>query len=44
MLPGEKLRYLIKEQTHMPYGLALAFGALATLPQSEIFKMAVGTL
>ena len=44
MLPGEKFRYMIKEQTHMPYGLALAFGALATLPQSEIFKAAVGTL
>lgn len=44
MLTSPKLHHIIKEQTHMPYGLALAFGALATLPQSEIFKAAVGTL
>ena len=33
---------LIKDEKNMPYGLALAFGALATLPQSEIFKIAAG--
>ena len=33
---------LIKDEKNIPYGLALAFGALVTLPQSEIFKTAVG--
>jgi len=31
---------MFKDETKMPYGLALAFGALVTLPQSEIFKAA----
>ncbi len=35
---------IVKDNTHMPYGLALAAGALATLPQSEIFKFAAGSL
>ncbi|MGB0905884.1 MAG: A24 family peptidase [Maricaulaceae bacterium] len=33
---------LLKDETKMPYGLALAFGALTTLPQSDIFKFAAG--
>lgn len=33
---------LIKDEKQMPYGLALAFGALATLPQSQIFLSAAG--
>lgn len=33
---------LFKEEKAMPYGLALAGGALLTLPQSEIFKVALG--
>ncbi len=35
---------MIKDDKHMPYGLALAFGAFATLPQSQIFKLAAGML
>ena len=31
---------MFKDEKKMPYGLALAFGALVTLPQSEIFKYA----
>lgn len=33
---------MIKDDKHMPYGLALAFGALVTLPQSQIFNLAAG--
>ncbi len=33
---------MFKDQKKMPYGLALAFGALATLPQSNIFNYAAG--
>lgn len=33
---------LFKEEKKMPYGLALAGGALLTLPQSGIFKVALG--
>jgi prepilin peptidase CpaA len=33
---------LFKEEKKMPYGLALAGGALLTLPQSAIFKAALG--
>lgn len=33
---------MFRDQKKMPYGLALAFGALATLPQSDIFKYAAG--
>ena len=35
---------MIKDDKHMPYGLALAFGAFVTLPQSEIFNFAAGSL
>jgi len=31
---------MFREETHIPYGLALAVGALATLPQSDIFLYA----
>lgn len=33
---------MMRDETKMPYGLALAFGALATLPQSDIFRAAAG--
>jgi len=33
---------MFKEEKNMPYGLALAAGALLTLPKSEIFLKAVG--
>lgn len=33
---------MFRDETKMPYGLALAFGALATLPQSNIFQYAAG--
>jgi len=32
---------LFKEQTKMPYGLALAAGALLTLPQSDVWRIAL---
>jgi len=35
---------IVKDNSKMPYGLALAAGALGTLPQSEIFKIAAGSL
>jgi len=41
VLTTEWIHRLIKDEKHMPYGLALAFGALVTLPQSTIFKAAV---
>lgn len=41
VLTAEWLHRLIKDEKRMPYGLALAFGAIATLPQSEIFNAAV---
>ncbi len=33
---------MFKEEKNMPYGIALAAGALMTLPQSAIFTQAVG--
>lgn len=36
------LHRLVKDEKNMPYGLALAFGALVTLPQSAIFMTAAG--
>ena len=36
------LHRLMKNETKMPYGLALAFGALVTVPQSTIFNAALG--
>lgn len=42
LLPAPWMQRLFKEEKHMPYGLALAVGALVTLPQSEIFKNALG--
>ncbi|MBL4871249.1 MAG: prepilin peptidase [Robiginitomaculum sp.] len=35
---------LLKDEKKMPYGLALAFGALAVLPHSQIYQHAVGIL
>lgn len=40
LLTSAWLHKLVKDETHMPYGLALAFGAMVTLPQSSIFKAA----
>lgn len=33
---------MFKDETKIPYGLALAAGAIATLPQSQMFKVALG--
>lgn len=33
---------MFRDQTKIPYGLALAAGAIMTLPQSHIFKTAMG--
>ncbi len=33
---------MFRDQTKIPYGLALAAGAIATLPQSQIFRAALG--
>ena len=33
---------MFRDETKIPYGLALAAGAIATLPQSQIFKAALG--
>ena len=41
VLSQDWLYRLIKDETRMPYGLALAFGAIVTLPQSQIFRAAV---
>ncbi len=35
---------LFKDEKRMPYGLALAFGALAVLPSSNMYQFAVGIL
>jgi len=40
VLSADWLYRLVKDEKRMPYGLALAFGAVMTLPQSEIFKVA----
>jgi len=40
VLSADWLYRLVKDETRMPYGLALAFGAIVTLPQSEIFRLA----
>ena len=42
VLTADWLHRLVKDEKRMPYGLALAFGALVTLPQSEILRAAVG--
>jgi len=33
---------MFRDETKIPYGLALAAGAIATLPQSQIFQAALG--
>ena len=33
---------MFRDETKIPYGLALAAGAIATLPQSQIFRAALG--
>lgn len=33
---------MFKDETKMPYGIALAIGALVTLPNSQIFKLVLG--
>jgi len=35
------LRRLFKDEKKMPYGLALAFGALMTLPKSDLYQFAL---
>lgn len=33
---------MFRDETKIPYGLALAAGAIATLPQSQVFRAALG--
>jgi len=33
---------MFRDETKIPYGLALAAGAIATLPQSQMFRAALG--
>jgi len=40
VLSADWLHRLVKDEKRMPYGLALAFGALITLPYSAIFEVA----
>ncbi len=39
VLTTDWMHRLFKDEKRMPYGLALAFGALMTLPRSEIFAI-----
>jgi len=40
LLYSEWVHKLIKDETKMPYGLALAFGGILTLMNSKIFEAA----
>lgn len=42
LLTTDWMHRLFKDEKRMPYGLALAFGALVTLPLSEIWRNAGG--
>ncbi len=42
VLTTDWMHRLFKDEKKMPYGLALAFGALMTLPKSQIFLSAFG--
>ncbi len=44
ILKTEWLYRLFKDEKKMPYGLALAFGALMTLPKSEFYLFASGIM
>lgn len=44
MLTLAWMHRLFKDEKRMPYGLALAFGALATLPRSDLYLTAVGLM
>ena len=41
ILKTDWLHRLFKDEKKMPYGLALAFGALVTLPKSDLYQFAV---
>lgn len=42
VMTSQWMQTMFKDQSKIPYGLALAAGAIATLPQSQIFKAALG--
>ena len=42
VLTSRFAQQMLKDEKKMPYGIALAVGALLTLPQSAIFKAALG--
>jgi len=42
VLTTDWMHRMFKDEKRMPYGLALAFGALATLPKSQIYLQAAG--
>ena len=44
VLKADWAKRLFKNEKKMPYGLALAFGALAVLPHSEIYQYAAGVM
>ena len=43
-LTTDWMHRLFKDEKKMPYGLALAFGALVVLPRSDIYLNAIGVL
>ena len=42
VLTTDWMHRLFKDEKRMPYGLALAFGALMTLPRSDFYQFAAG--
>ncbi len=44
LMTTDWMHRLFKDEKRMPYGLALAFGALVTLPRSEIYQFAAGLM
>ena len=42
LLTTDWLHRMFKDEKRMPYGLALAFGALVTLPKSQMYLIAAG--
>jgi prepilin peptidase CpaA len=44
VLTTDWMHRLFKDEKKMPYGLALAFGALVTLPRSDIYQFVAGLM
>jgi len=44
VLTTDWMHRLFKDEKKMPYGLALAFGALVTLPKSDIYQFVAGLM